>query len=91
MKDINILEISRKIDENDVDIWKKQIINHAKEYVKKHGFSSYKDAILTLLKIMEETRNKEISDEELGQLQIALFCCCVCATLTKRGRRRNES
>ena len=72
MEDINILEIVRKIDENDVDIWKKQIINHAKEYVKKHRFFSYKDAILTLLKIMEETRNKEISDEELGQLQVAL-------------------
>ena len=72
MEDINILEIVRKIDENDVDIWKKQIINHAKEYVKKHRFFSYKDAILTLLKIMEEARNKEISDEELGQLQVAL-------------------
>lgn len=45
MRDINMLEISRKIDENDVDIWKKQIINHTKEYVKKYRFSSYKDAI----------------------------------------------
>ena len=86
MKDINILEISRKIDENDVDIWKKQIINHAKEYVKKHGFSSYKDAILTLLKIMEETRNKEISDEELGQLQIALVLLLCVRDSDKEGK-----
>lgn len=42
MEDINMLEIVRKIDENDVDIWKKQIINHAKEYVKKHRFSHIK-------------------------------------------------
>ena len=86
MKDINMLEISRKIDENDVDIWKKQIINHAKEYVKKHGFSSYKDAILTLLKIMEETRNKEISDEELGQLQVALVLLLCVRDSDKEGK-----
>lgn len=90
MKDINMLEISRKIDENDVDIWKKQIINHAKEYVKKHGFSSYKDAILTLLKIMEETR-KKFQTKNWDSYRLPLFCCCVCATLTKRGSRRNES
>lgn len=86
MEDINILEIVRKIDENDVDIWKKQIINHAKEYVKKHGFSSYKDAILTLLKIMEETRNKEISDEELGQLQVALVLLLCVRDSDKEGK-----
>lgn len=86
MKDINMLEISRKIDENDVDIWKKQIINHAKEYVKKHGFSSYKDAILTLLKIMEETRNKKISDEELGQLQVALVLLLCVRDSDKEGK-----
>ena len=85
MKDINMLEISRKIDENDVDIWKKQIINHAKEYVKKHGFSSYKDAILTLLKIMEETR-KKISDEELGQLQVALVLLLCVRDSDKEGK-----
>lgn len=86
MKDINMLEISRKIDENDVDIWKKQIINHAKEYVKKHGFSSYKDAILTLLKVMEETRNKKISDEELGQLQVALVLLLCVRDSDKEGK-----
>lgn len=86
MKDINILEISRKIDENDVDIWKKQIINHAKEYVKKYRFSSYKDAILTLLKIMEETRNKKISDEELGQLQVALVLLLCVRDSDKEGK-----
>ena len=59
--------------------------------LKKHEFSSYKDAILTLLKIMEETRNKEISDEELGQLQVALVLLLCARLLTKRGRRRNES
>lgn len=86
MEDINILEIVRKIDENDVDIWKKQIINHAKEYVKKHRFFSYKDAILTLLKIMEETRNKEISDEELGQLQVALVLLLCVRDSDKEGK-----
>lgn len=86
MKDINMLEISRKIDENDVDIWKKQIINHAKEYVKKHEFSSYKDAILTLLKIIEETRNKKISDEELGQLQVALVLLLCVRDSDKEGK-----
>lgn len=86
MEDINILEIVRKIDENDVDIWKKQIINHAKEYVKKHKFFSYKDAILTLLKIMEETRNKEISDEELGQLQVALVLLLCVRDSDKEGK-----
>lgn len=86
MEDINILEIIRKIDENDVDIWKKQIINHAKEYVKKHRFFSYKDAILTLLKIMEETRNKEISDEELGQLQVALVLLLCVRDSDKEGK-----
>lgn len=86
MEDINMLEIVRKIDENDVDIWKKQIINHAKEYVKKHRFFSYKDAILTLLKIMEETRNKEISDEELGQLQVALVLLLCVRDSDKEGK-----
>lgn len=86
MEDINILEIVRKIDENDVDIWKKQIINHVKEYVKKHRFFSYKDAILTLLKIMEETRNKEISDEELGQLQVALVLLLCVRDSDKEGK-----
>ena len=86
MEDINILEIVRKIDENDVDIWKKQIINHAKEYVKKHRFFSYKDAILTLLKIMEETRNKEISDEEQGQLQVALVLLLCVRDSDKEGK-----
>ena len=86
MEDINILEIVRKIDENDVDIWKKQIINHAKEYVKKNRFFSYKDAILTLLKIMEETRNKEISDEELGQLQVALVLLLCVRDSDKEGK-----
>lgn len=86
MEDINILEIVRKIDENDVDIWKKQIINHAKEYVKKHRFFSYKNAILTLLKIMEETRNKEISDEELGQLQVALVLLLCVRDSDKEGK-----
>ncbi len=86
MKDINILEISRKIDENDADIWKKQIINRAKEYVKKHRFSSYKNAIFTLLKIMEETRNKEISDEELGQLQVALVLLLCVRDSDKEGK-----
>ena len=86
MKDINMLEISRKIDENDVDIWKKQIINHAKEYVKKYEFSSYKDAILTLLKIIEETRNKKISDEELGQLQVALVLLLCVRDSDKEGK-----
>ncbi len=86
MEDINILEIVRKIDENDVDIWKKQIINHAKEYVKKHRFFSYKDAILTLLKIMEEARNKEISDEELGQLQVALVLLLCVRDSDKEGK-----
>ena len=86
MENINILEIVRKIDENDVDIWKKQIINHAKEYVKKHRFFSYKDAILTLLKIMEETRNKEISDEELGQLQVALVLLLCVRDSDKEGK-----
>lgn len=86
MEDIDILEIVRKIDENDVDIWKKQIINHAKEYVKKHRFFSYKDAILTLLKIMEETRNKEISDEELGQLQVALVLLLCVRDSDKEGK-----
>lgn len=86
MEDINILEIVRKIDENDVDIWKKQIINHAKKYVKKHRFFSYKDAILTLLKIMEETRNKEISDEELGQLQVALVLLLCVRDSDKEGK-----
>lgn len=42
MRDINMLEISRKIDENDVDIWKKQIINHTKEYVKNTDFPHIK-------------------------------------------------
>ena len=86
MEDINMLEIVRKIDENDVDIWKKQIINHAKEYVKKHRFFSYKDAILTLLKIMEETRNKEISDEELGQLNVALVLLLCVRDSDKEGK-----
>ena len=86
MRDINMLEISRKIDENDVDIWKKQIINHTKEYVKKYRFSSYKDAILTLLKIMEETRNQEISDEELGQLQVALVLLLCVRDSDKEGK-----
>ena len=86
MEDINMLEIVRKIDENDVDIWKKQIINHTKEYVKKYRFSSYKDAILTLLKIMEETRNKEISDEELGQLQVALVLLLCVRDSDKEGK-----
>lgn len=86
MEDINILEIVRKIDENDVDIWKKQIINHAKEYVKKHRFFSYKNTILTLLKIMEETRNKEISDEELGQLQVALVLLLCVRDSDKEGK-----
>lgn len=91
MKDINMLEISRRIDENDVDIWKKQIINHAKEYVKKYRFSSYKDAILTLLKIMEEARNKEISDEELGQLQFALvLLLCVRDSDKERKTEKRE-
>lgn len=69
-----------------MDIWKKQIINHAKEYVKKHRFFSYKDAILTLLKIMEETRNKEISDEELGQLQVALVLLLCVRDSDKEGK-----
>ena len=86
MEDINMLEIVRKIDENDVDIWKKQIINHAKEYVKKHRFFSYKDAILTLLKIMEETRNKEISDEELCQLQFDLVLLLCVRDSDKEGK-----
>ena len=64
----------------------KQIINHAKEYVKKHRFFSYKDAILTLLKIMEETRNKEISDEELGQLQVALVLLLCVRDSDKEGK-----
>lgn len=86
MEDINILEIVRKIDENDANAWKSQIINHVKEYVKKHEFSSYKDAILTLLKIMEETRNKEISDEELGQLQVALVLLLCVRDSDKEGK-----
>lgn len=86
MEDINILEIVRKIDENDANTWKSQIINHVKEYVKKHEFSSYKDAILTLLKIMEETRNKEISDEELGQLQVALVLLLCVRDSDKEGK-----
>lgn len=86
MEDINILEIVRKIDENDANTWKNQIINHVKEYVKKHEFSSYKDAILTLLKIMEETRNKEISDEELGQLQVALVLLLCVRDSDKEGK-----
>lgn len=86
MQDINILEIVRKIDENDANTWKSQIINHVKEYVKKHEFSSYKDAILTLLKIMEETRNKEISDEELGQLQVALVLLLCVRDSDKEGK-----
>ena len=69
-----------------MDIWKKQIIKHAKEYVKKHRFFSYKDAILTLLKIMEETRNKEISDEELGQLQVALVLLLCVRDSDKEGK-----
>lgn len=86
MEDINILEIVRKIDENDANTWKSQIINHVKEYVKKHEFSSYKDAILTLLKIMEKTRNKEISDEELGQLQVALVLLLCVRDSDKEGK-----
>lgn len=86
MEDINILEIVRKIDENDANTWKSQIINHVKEYVKKREFSSYKDAILTLLKIMEETRNKEISDEELGQLQVALVLLLCVRVSDKEGK-----
>lgn len=86
MEDINILEIVRKIDENDANTWKRQIINHVKEYVKKYEFSSYKDAILTLLKIMEETRNKEISDEELGQLQVALVLLLCVRDSDKEGK-----
>lgn len=86
MEDINILEIVRKIDENDANTWKSQIINHVKEYVKKHEFSSYKDTILTLLKIMEETRNKEISDEELGQLQVALVLLLCVRDSDKEGK-----
>ena len=38
MEDINILEIVRKIDENDANTWKSQIINHVKEYVKNANF-----------------------------------------------------
>lgn len=86
MEDINILEIVRKIDENDANTWKRQIINHIKEYVKKREFSSYKDAVLTLLKIMEETRNKEISDEELGQLQVALVLLLCVRDSDKEGK-----
>ena len=86
MEDINILEIVRKIDENGANTWKNQIINHVKEYVKKYEFSSYKDAILTLLKIMEKTRNKEISDEELGQLQVALVLLLCVRDSDKEGK-----
>lgn len=86
MEDINILGIGRKIDENDANIWEKQIINHAKEYVKKYEFFSYKDDILTLLKIMEKTRNEEISDEELGQLQVALVLLLCVRDSAKEGK-----
>lgn len=86
MEDINILEIVRKIDENDANTWKSQIINHVKEYVKKHEFSSYKDAVLTLLKIIEKTRNEEISDEELGQLQVALVLLLCVRDSDKEGK-----
>ena len=60
--------------------------NHKSRKVKKHRFFSYKDAILTLLKIMEETRNKEISDEELGQLQVALVLLLCVRDSDKEGK-----
>lgn len=41
---------------------------------------------MTLLKIMEEARNKEISDEELGQLQFALVLLLCVRDSDKEGK-----